>query len=500
MRVVRRRVILIWLFCVGLSCAASAGQPEPLREPQDGETPDRQRAHPNVLMIIVDDLNDCAGCLGGQAHTPNIDSLAARGTLFADAHCAAPVCNPSRVATLTGMRPSTTGIYDNSVTWHRVLPDLISLPQYLRKHGYYTAGGGKVYHHMPGFNRPADWNVRFDQVFDGPYQRMLSTGVDVSHFRWPQGYPLNRISAVKNLQRPPRNAREFDWGPLDLEASETGDGRMISWAEKLLADPPQQPFFLAAGIFRPHLPFYAPRRFFELYDPEQLQLPVVRLDDCDDLPAAGQRMAAGRREDLELVEREGRFREFLHSYLASVSFADAMVGRLVKALASGPAAADTLIVLWSDHGWHFGEKRALHKMTLWNRATRVPLIIAIPQQTPARYTHPVGLIDLFPTLNDLCGLPQIPTLDGGSLLSLLNGLRNMPEHPALTTYGRGNHSVRSQLGTLIRYADGSEEFYAKEDVNEWVNLAGDSSTIAARAELSRWLPKEDAVPLKRGLR
>ena len=230
---------------------------------------------PNVLMIIADDLNDWVGCLGGHpdAKTPNIDRLARRGLLFTNAHCAAPVCNPSRVAAMTGRRPSSTGIYDNAPVWHEMMPGIASIPQHFKANGYYTAGGGKVYHHMPGFNRRSDWDEYFDQVFNGHYQARLARGENVKNFAWPDGFPLNGLPEVKSLARPPRNAKEFDWGPLDKPDNEMGDGQMVQWAEKFLADPPREPFFLAAGVYRPHLPWYAPREYFDMYPPDSITPP-----------------------------------------------------------------------------------------------------------------------------------------------------------------------------------------------------------------------------------
>ena len=454
-------------------------------------------AHPNVLMIIADDLNDWVGCLGGhpEVKTPNIDRLARRGLLFANAHCAAPVCNPSRVATLTGRRPSTTGIYDNSAVWHEVMPGVATIPQHLQASGYYTAGGGKVYHHMPGFNRPSDWNEYFDQVFDGHYQARLAKGENVKDFTWPDGFPLNGLPEVKALARPPRNAREFDWGPFDKPDGEMGDGQMAQWAERLLAAPPKQPFFLAAGIYRPHLPWYAPRKYFDMYPPERITPPPIKADDLDDVPEAGRRIAEQRRGDLELVRHSGQYQRILQAYLASVTFCDAMVGRLLDALDAGPAAKNTIIVFWSDNGWHFGEKQHLHKMTLWARSTRLPLIIVAPGITRegTRTSRPVSFMDLFPTLNDLCGLPQPAGLEGTSLLPLLKDPGRAWNRPALVTYLRGNHAVCSERWRYIRYADGGEELYDHEsDPNEWTNLAGRPELASVRAELATWLPATNA--------
>ena len=454
-------------------------------------------SRPNVLMIIADDLNDWVGCLGGHpdVRTPNIDRLARRGLLLANAHCAAPVCNPSRVATFTGRRPSTTGIYDNSVVWHEALPGIASIPQHFKANGYYTAGGGKVYHHMPGFNRRSDWNEYFDQVFDSHFHRRLAAGDDPKRFAWPDGFPLNGLPNVKALTRPPQNPNEFDWGPFDTPDDEMGDAKMVQWAEKFLGQPPRQPFFLAAGIYRPHLPWYAPRRYFDMYPPERVTPPPLKADDLDDLPAGGREMAANRAEDLVLVRQAGQYERVLQAYLANVTFCDTLVGRLLDALDGSPAAKNTIIVFWSDNGFHLGEKQHLHKFTLWDRSTRLPLIVAAPGVTQAdtRSNRPVGFVDLFPTLNELCGLPAPADLDGVSFVPLLTDPQHTWDQPALTTHGLGNHALRNERWRYIRYADGGEELYDHQsDPNEWTNLADRPEFTSVIAELARSLPQTDA--------
>lgn len=451
-------------------------------------------------MIVVDDMNDWVGCLGGhpQVKTPNIDRLAKRGLLFTNAHAAAPVCNPSRVATLTGRRPGSTGIYGNETSWIVALPDVPTIPAHFKANGYHVVGGGKVNHHMPGFNRRTDWHDYFDQVFDSHYQDQLARGLDVKKFTWPAGFPLNQLAAVKTFSKPPQNANEFDWGAFNKTDREMGDGQMVEWAVKFLAQPTKQPFFLAAGIYRPHLPFYAPRKYFEMYPLDQITLPPIKADDCDDLPEAGKQMAADRRDDYELVMKEGRHRELVQAYLASITFGDALIGQLLDALDASPAAKNTIVVLWSDHGWHLGEKRHLHKFTLWERSTRVPFIIAAPGITAAdsRTARPVGLIDLFPTLNELCALPAITALDGISFVPLLKDPTQVWDKPALTTHGQGNHALRTERWRYIRYADGGEELYDHtNDPNEWHNLATKPEFETLKSELAKSLPKTDAAAL-----
>ena len=456
---------------------------------------------PNVLMVVVDDMNDWVGCLGGhpQVQTPNIDRLAQRGLLFTNAHVPAPVCNPCRVSVMMGRRPGSTGIYANDVVWHEAFPGITSLPSHFKANGYHVVGGGKVNHHMPGFNRRSDWHDYFDQVFDSHYQDRLARGLKVRNFQWPDGFPRNNIEAVRTFGKPPQNANEFDWGPFDIADHEMGDGKLVEWAKQFLASPPKQPFFLAAGIYRPHLPFYAPRKYFDMYPLDQIIPPEIRADDCDDLPSSGQAMAANRRGDLELVIREGKYREMLQAYMANISFADALIGGLLDALDASPAAKNTIIVLWSDHGWHLGEKQHLHKVTLWERSTRVPFIIAAPNVTQAntRTARPVGLIDLFPTLNELCELPPIDGLEGQSLVPLLKEPNIDWDRPALTTHGRGNHALRTERWRYIRYADGGEELYDHStDPNEWNNVVRNPEFASVKAHLVKSLPPSDAVALR----
>ena len=452
---------------------------------------------PNVLMIIADDLNDWVGCLGGHpdVKTPNIDRLAQRGLLFTNAHCAAPVCNPSRVATLTGRNAASTGIYGNDVRWHEVLPGIPSIPQYFKANGYRVVGGGKVNHHRPGFNRRSDWHEYFDQVFDSHYQAMDARGEDTRTFTWPRGFPLNGLPEVKSFSRPPQNPSEFDWGAWDARDEEMGDGQLATWVSRFLAGPSKEPFLMVAGIYRPHLPWYAPRKYFEMYPANKITPPPIKSDDLDDVPAGGRTMATSRRGDLELVMRTGKYREVLQAYLANITYCDALIGKILAALDASPAAKNTIIVLWSDHGWHLGEKDHLHKFTLWERSTRGPLIIAAPGVTRAqtRTARPVGLIDLFPTLNELCGLPPVAQLDGQSLVPLLKDPQRRWERPVLTTHGHGNHALRSDRWRYIRYADGGEELYDHaNDPHEWTNLAGRPEFAAVKAELGRSLPKTDA--------
>ena len=429
-------------------------------------------APPNVLFVSVDDMNDWVGALGYEAaHTPNIDRLAARGTLFTNAHAPSPKCNPSRTAILSGLRPSTTGVYGNGEWWKPNLPDVVMLPRYFKDNGYIAAGGGKVFHHTSGFNPPESWDEYFDLVDD-----LKSEGFLVPYRR-------------------PDHISSFDWGPFDKTDMEMGDGATVRWAEEFLRRTHSHPFFLAVGLFQPHLPFYAPRAHYDAVGPTGAPIPEAKDGDLDDVPRAGRKMAASRRNDLELIEEHGDLGDVVRSYAAGIRHADALVGRVLDALDRSRYAENTIVVFWSDHGYHFGEKRHFAKDTLWERDSHVPLVIVAPGVTEAgtKSARPVSLVDLYPTLVDLCDLPNRPELEGVTLRPLLESPHREWRRPALMTFGRGNHAVRSQRYRYIRYADGGEELYDHQhDPHEWTNLAGNPAYERVMADHAGWLPQRNA--------
>lgn len=446
-----------------------------------------QERRPNVLFLSVDDMNDWVGCLDGHpgVKTPNIDSLARRGVLFSNAHCASPLCNPSRTALLTGLRSSTTGIYNNDQFWRPALPHVVTLPQYFKQNGYHVSGAGKVFHHTSGFNPPDQWHDFQLQVFDDPWYRRAEWYPWNKKIPPPAGHPFNGLDEF---------AGEFDWGVLPYKDHEYGDMRAVEYAEKSLAKSHGQPFFLAIGLWHPHIPLFAPQRFFDMYrDP---RLPEVPDHDLDDVPEIGKRFAAARRAEHERIIREGKWKEAVQAYLAAISFADEMVGRVLHALERSAHARDTIIVFWSDNGWHLGEKQHWHKSTLWERSTHVPLIFAGPGlKSPGRArTQAVSLLDLYPTLVEMCGLPKRPGLEGLSLTPLLqNASANRP--PAVTTYMPDNHAVRNERWRYIRYSDGSEELYDRvADPNEFTNLAANPKHAALKRDLARWMPSKSVAP------
>ncbi len=438
---------------------------------------------PNVLFLAVDDMKDWVNCLGGYegtVHTPNIDRLAARGTLFTNAHCPSPKCAPSRAAIMTGLMPSTTGLYGNGHWWYANYPDVVTIPVHFRNHGYRVAGAGKIFHHTAGNHPPNQWEDFQKLVFrDDPWFRGVKLNYPWSEYKPnPEGFPF---SGVKGL------GHENDWGSLGYDESDYDDSRNASYAVEFLQEEHDRPFFLACGLFRPHLPWYVPQKYFDRYPLEEVVLPGVKENDLNDIPKAGQAFAKARKGDLETIRNANQYREAVRAYLASITYADAQLGRVLDALDASGHADETVVVLWSDHGWHLGEKGHWHKTTLWEEATRIPFIVSAPGFAAAKCSRPVSLIDLYPTLNDLCDLPLDADHDGQSLVPLLEDSVASWERPAIIQYEPGNVAVRSDRYRYIRYRNGSEEFYdLKLDPYEWVNLADDSKVAKEKSQLARW--------------
>lgn len=436
----------------------SQTQPEP--EPQTESQPQPQ-SRPNVVMIAVDDLNDWVGCLGGhpQALTPRLDALAARGTLFTNAHCQAPLCNPSRTSVLLGVRPSTSGIYGLE-PWFREVPEwreAVSLPQHFARAGYRTMAAGKIFHHGTGAPSRAAGGLPPEFQVRGP-----SPGIGVR--------PAEKLIPPTPMGNHPL----MDWGVFPHRDEDKGDYQVASWAvEQIRMADPQQPFFLAAGFFLPHVPCYATPDWFDLYPEADLILPPIGQQDRLGTPRFSWYLHWQLPEPrLAWVQRERQWQNLVRSYLACTSFVDAQVGRLVDAIDEAGLADNTVIVLWSDHGYHLGEKEITGKNTLWERSTRVPLLFAGRGVAPGqRCAEPVELLDIYPTLSELCHLPLPAGVEGLSLVPQCQQAKTARERPAVTTHNPGNHAVRSRHYRYIRYADGSEELYDhRVDPHEWHNL------------------------------
>ena len=429
---------------------------------------------PNILMIAIDDQNDWIGCLGGhpQVKTPNLDALATRGTLFANAHCQAPLCNPSRSSILTGLRPSSTGI-------HGLLPGIrevaelkqhVTLPQALHAAGYFTYTCGKVYH--DGSIKPKDRAAEFDEWSVAPPM------------------PMPKTPFVKGLV-----TRLMDWGVYPENDEDQADWKIASAAvAKIESVGQDKPWFITCGFRLPHVPCYASQKWFDLYPDETLQMPPVKENDRDDLPKFADFLHWKLPEPrLKTLRNMHEWRSLVRAYLACTSFMDSQVGRVLDALSKSGQLDNTIVIAWSDHGWHLGEKLITGKNTLWERSTHVPFIWAGPGIAKnQRCKRTVELLDIFPTLLDVLGLPERKDLEGHSLAPQLKDAAAPREFPAITTHNQGNHAVRTEKWRYIRYADGSEELYDEQaDPNEWENIAGDPKLANVKHDLAKWLPKVD---------
>ncbi len=439
---------------------------------------------PNVLFIAIDDLNDWVGCLGGHpdVKTPNLDRLAQRGVLFTNAHCSAPACNPSRASLMTGILPSTSGVYHNPQPWRKspVLGDAVTLPQHFMAHGYRVVGGGKIYHGR--FPDPPSWHEYFpSQQKNKPDDPM------------PPNRPLSGI---------PKTAH-FDWGPVDVPDSQMGDWQVADWAIGELQKQHDRPFFLGCGFFRPHLPWYVPSKYFNMYPVDKVTLPNINENDLDDVPPIGKKMARPERDHKNVIEYN-QWRKAVQGYLASISFVDTCVGRVIDAFDESPYADNTVIILWSDHGWHLGEKLHWRKFALWEEATHNVFMVVAPGVTRSgqRCSRPVTMLDIYPTLIDLCNLTAKDELEGKSLLPLLKRPKAKWDRPALTTHGRNNHSLRTERWRYIRYNDGTEKLYDRDkDELEWNNLLWlaepEPEHRQVADELAKWLPEANAPDVPR---
>jgi len=449
---------------------------------------------PNVLFIIVDDLNDWVGWLGGhpQARTPNMDRLARMGMRFTNAHTAYALCNPSRTALMTGMLPASSGVFGNEQDWRRSINVIgkPTMPEFFQSMGYATAAGGKIFHAnhggpearlagwhggRRGFEQDVAWGARFPQP-----------GVQLAEAPVHTGQNFNGL-----------NIWHWDWGAIAATDEQTEDGQSVAWAaEYLRAHHSKQPFFLAVGIYKPHSPWYAPKAYFDERPLDQVKLPAVKADDLDDVPAfAKEHISSGESYHQQIVSKN-LWQSAVRAYLASITFADAQVGKLLDALGQTSAAKDTIICLTSDHGWYLGEKQMWHKGKLWERATHVPLTIYAPgvTQSDTASGEPVSLIDLYPTLADLTDLEKPAHLDGESLLPLLKEPTAKRTHPAITTMGgeaRTSYAARTDRWRYIRYADNSEELYDHSiDPNEWTNIANKPETTELKQSLAAFFPTQ----------
>lgn len=457
---------------------------------------------PNVIFFAFDDLCDWVQPLGyRQARTPNLVRLAERGITCTRAHAPGVFCAPSRTAIFTGRHASTTGCYRDEI-FHVDHPDLVTLQMAFKRGGYRTFGAGKLYHHMPGFIDLRGWDeyfTRSQEVKDMGWQMNSYLMKDA-----PRPAPCPYSPWYRQTNRRITPGGFLEWGPIaDDREEEMVDTIRTNWACEVLRRRHEEPFFLALGLYTPHFPNYAPQKYFDLYDPKKIELPPYKEDDLDDLPAPVRKRFTNRGRIHKELEELGAVREAVRGYLAAVSYGDAMLGRVLDALEQSPHRDNTVIVVWSDHGFHHGEKGQWGKHTLWERTSHVPFLWAGPGVArSARVDTTASLIDMYPTLVDLCGLPRPDGLEGASLAPALRDPSAAADCTVLLPHMEpGSYAVINAEWRYIRYADGGEELYnVREDPHEWTNLAGDEAYADIRREMQQSAPKQftpSATPRRR---
>jgi arylsulfatase A-like enzyme len=429
-----------------------------------------ESARPNVLFIAVDDLNHWVGHFGRnkQTKTPNIDRLAGMGVTFTNAQCAAPVCNPSRAALLSGKRPGTTGIYDNNNPFTKVLKPDESLVMQFKKAGYETLGTGKLWHGGVG---------------------------------WDEQWTTIQKESHHKGQIVDRSIGGIAFGPIveggDEAVSDTG---IADFGIAELGKTHDKPFFLTLGFHKPHMPWNVPQKYYDMHPLGQIQLPPTQAGDLSDIPPGGLKMAKAQ-GDHAAVLASGRWKEAVQAYLAAISYLDGQIGRVLDAYDKSPHRGNTIIVFWGDHGWHLGEKEHWRKFALWEEATRAPFIWVVPGVTKPGGVcpSPVDFMSVYPTLCDLAALPKPEWVEGDNIRPLLADPSAAWTGVGVTTFGQNNHAVRTARWRYIRYSDGGEELYDHQnDEYEWTNLAGRPEHAALKAELAQHLPKNNVPDTVRG--
>ena len=452
-------------------------------------------ARPNVLFLAVDDMNDWIGCLETTpcALTPNIDRLAARGVCFTNAHTAGVFCAPSRAAIFSGQFASTTGCYQtpNYFVHH---PEIEPLQACFSKAGYQTFGAGKLFHHPAGSIDVRGWDEFFLRRAS---QRKNGWPLDSWSDDTP--FPSPFPKSVFNRGRQVTGGLFLEWGPLSNEQEEElADTKRVNWAVQKLQEQHDKPFFLGVGIYAPHFPNYCPQRYFDLYDAAEIELPPYRDDDLEDLPPKIKKAKLARSRIHKKLEALGALEEAIRGYLACISYADAMIGRVLDALEASPYADNTIVVLWSDHGYHHGEKGDWGKHTLWERTSNVPFIWAGPGIVQGKKSEvTVSLIDMYPTFVEQCNLePPRQHLEGQSLAKTLADPDSGKDRNVLLPYLEpGEYAVINRQWRYIRYGDDGEELYdVQADPHEWVNLAHDTGYADRMRELRRAAPQTFAAP------
>jgi len=432
---------------------------------------------PNVLFLICDDLNCDLACYGHPlVNSPNIDRLAKRGVRFEHAYCQYPLCGPSRASFMTGLYPDQTLIRRNAIYVREHLPNVQTMSQMFRSNGYFATRIGKIYH----YNVPKHIGT---SGHDDPYSWDATIN--------PRGRDKTDEDLIFSL-RPGSFGGTLSWLAADGTDEEKTDGIAATAAVQLLKQHAKQktPFFLAVGLFRPHTPYVAPKKYFEMYPTERIDVPKLPDGYLATLPKPARQSITRKKDQVNLPDKLAR--QAIQAYYASITFADAQVGRILDALDESGLSKNTVVVFTSDHGYHMGEHGHWQKTTLFENAARVPLIIAAPGMSAVGKTAtvPAEMVDFYPTLAELCGLRAPANLPGVSLAATLNNAGARPRESAFTQYGSG-YSIRTDRYRYTEWGengqDGAELYDHQSDSAEMVNLAMRAANAETVARLSKVL-------------
>ena len=472
MKVFCRSIVLFVLVCLFFSCGN-----------EEKEKVQAQK-HPNVLFIAVDDLNNWIAPIDdfSNVKTPNFSRLAKMGVTFSDAHCQAPLCGPSRASIMTGLRPSTTGIYgmtpDNEIRrkGNPATKNITFLPEYFEANGYHTMGIGKLFHvHAP------------DSLFNESGGRVKGFGPHPEkRFVW-DGFG-------KGI-RGTHGRTNTDWGAFPKNDTLMPDHQSVNWVTERLQSNYDKPFFMGLGFLRVHVPLYVPQKWFDLYPLDKIETPPYQSDDLNDIPNVGMQINdLPMMPSTEWAKESGEWKKIVQAYLACISFVDYELGRVLDALENSKYADNTIIVLWSDHGYRLGEKGTFAKHALWETATKAPLFFAAPNLPKGKKINtPVEMLSIYPTLLELSGLKPYSRNEGKSLVSLMKTDETNNENYAITTFGKDNHAIKKDGFRYIQYEDGTQEFYDHSiDPNEWNNEAANPKYKSKIDILKALLPKENS--------
>jgi arylsulfatase A-like enzyme len=460
---------------------------------------------PNILFISIDDLNNWIEPLGGhpQAKTPHLLRFSKQSVNFTNAYCASPSCNPSRTALMTGKHPHVTGLYTNPQIWRHVLPNEVTLPEYFRRSGYWVGGAGKIYHNnMPD---PRSWDDYYPSKIKHMPEYYLpahNSTSDANYFTKtdneireddPQGVTFN-MPVFKDMYI------AFDFEPLPYPTEQTGDYSSVKWVSDQLKKKHEKPFFLACGLYRPHMPWYVPGEFYKKFPLDSVQLPKINKHDLNDLSEEALAITSRGGNYHQHIIQADLWKEAVQGYLASINYADHLVGQLLKSLEESGHADNTIVVIYSDHGWQLGEKQHWRKFALWENVINSVLMIKVPQgvtglpsesQNGTACHRNVSLVDIFPTLTDLCGLDSKEGITGNSLIPLLNDPSAEWNYPVITSLKDNHYSIVKDHWHYIIYDGTEEELYnLKEDPEEWHNLAADAAHENIKQQLKQIVPQD----------